>query len=57
MMINLRICLYDRKFRNNKKVKIFKIKSQKKNIASFDAINGYLQLFNKSKGKIMMFIR
>ena len=41
------------KFRNNKKVKIFINKSQKKNIASFDAMNGYLQLFNKSKGKII----
>ena len=41
------------KFRNNKKVKIFTNKSQKKNIPSFDAMNGYLQLFNKSKGKII----
>ena len=41
------------KFRNNKKVKILINKSQKKNIASFDAMNGYLQLFNKSKGKII----
>ena len=41
------------KFRNNKKVKIFTNKFQKKNIPSFDAMNGYLQLFNKSKGKII----
>ena len=41
------------KFKNNKRVKIFVNKSKKKNIPSFDAMKGYLKLFNKSKGKII----
>jgi glycosyltransferase involved in cell wall biosynthesis len=41
------------KFKKNKKVKILTNKSKKKNISSFDAMNGYLNLFKKSKGKII----
>ena len=41
------------KFKKNKKVKILINRSKKKNISSFDAMNGYLNLFKKSKGKII----
>ena len=35
------------KFKKNKKVKILINKSKKRNISSFDAMNGYLNLFKK----------
>ena len=41
------------KFKKNKKITISINKSKKKNISSFDAMNGYLHLFKKSKGKII----
>ena len=41
------------KFKKNKKVKILINRSKKKNTPSFDAMNGYLNLFKKSKGKII----
>jgi len=37
-------------FKKNKKIKIFYNKNKKKNIAALDAMNGYLKLFQKSKG-------
>jgi len=40
-------------FTKNKKISIFFNKNKKRNIASFDAMNGYLYLFKKSKGKIL----
>ena len=42
-----------RKFSKNKKIKIYFNLRTKKNIAAFDARNGYYYLFNKSKGEII----
>jgi len=61
---NIEILIYDdkskdrsikeiNKFRANKKIKIFINKSKKKYVSAFDAMNGYLQLYKKSKGKII----
>jgi len=41
------------KFNRNKKFKFFFNKNTKKNIASFDAFNGYLSIFKKSRGEIV----
>jgi glycosyltransferase involved in cell wall biosynthesis len=61
---NIEVLIYDdkskdrsvkeiNKFRTNKKVKIFINKAKKKYVSAFDAMNGYLQLYKKSKGKII----
>ena len=61
---NLEILVYDdnstdnskyiiKKFKKNKKIKIYFNKKKKKNIPAFDAANGYIFLFKKSKGKII----
>ena len=42
-----------KKFKKNKKIKIFFNKNKKANIAALDAANGYRFLFKKSKGKII----
>ena len=42
-----------RKFSKNKKIKIYFNLRTKKNIAAFDARNGYYYLFNKSKGDLI----
>ena len=42
-----------KKFKKNKKIKIFFNKNKKVNIAALDAANGYYFLFKKSKGKII----
>jgi glycosyltransferase involved in cell wall biosynthesis len=41
------------KFKNNKKIKIFFNKRKKIDIPALDAMNGYLNLFKKSKGSIV----
>ena len=64
---NIEILIYDdkskdnsinriKKFKKFKQIKFYLNKSQKKNIAAFDAMSGYLYLFKKSKGKIICFL-
>jgi len=61
---NIEILIYDdkstdnfiyriKKFLKNKKIHFFVNKGKKKKVASFDAMNGYLNLFKKSKGSII----
>ena len=44
------------KYKKNKKIKIFFNNRTKKNIAAFDAMNGYITLFKKSKGSILFLL-
>ncbi len=42
-----------KKFKNNKKIKIFFNKKNKKKFAALNAMNGYITIFKKSKGTII----
>ena len=42
-----------KKFKNNKRIKIFSNKDKKKNVAALDAMSGYIRLFKKAKGSII----
>jgi glycosyltransferase involved in cell wall biosynthesis len=64
---NIEIVIYDDKsndnsklkilkFKKNKKIKIFFNNDKKKNIAAFDAANGYERAFKKSRGEIICFL-
>ena len=64
---NLEILIFDdrstdrskevlKEFYKTKKIKIYFNKSQKKNYAALDAMNGYIYLFKKSKGKLIFFL-
>ena len=41
------------KFKNNKKIRIFFNKKKKKKFAALNAMNGYINIFKKSKGSII----
>lgn len=64
---NIEILIYDdkstdgsinviKKFKKIKNIKILSNRFQKQNIAAFDAMNGYIRLFKKSKGEIICFL-
>ena len=42
-----------KKFKNNKKIKIFFNKKKKKKFAALNAMNGYISIFKKTKGNII----